>query len=87
MTIICTAAITTPEQWLDRPDILKKISNISKKPISIPFPWECFPEQCWSRKREDITFDWLEEVIDNLYKKNLYDTFHTIRSKTKMDGR
>lgn len=44
-----------PEQWLDRPDILKKDIEYFKKPISIPFPWECFPGQCWSQKREDIT--------------------------------
>ena len=26
-----------PEQWLDRPDILKKALNISKKPILIQY--------------------------------------------------
>ena len=43
-----------PEQWLDRPDILKKTLNILRRPISIPFPWECFPGQCWNRKKTDI---------------------------------
>lgn len=31
-----------PEQWLDRPDILKKISNILRKHISTRFPWDVF---------------------------------------------
>lgn len=41
-----------PEQWLDRPDILKKISNILRKHISTRFPWGCFPGLYWSRKKE-----------------------------------
>ena len=42
-----------PEQWLDRPDILKKDIEYFKK-AHINTVWECFPGQCWSRKREDI---------------------------------
>lgn len=31
-----------PEQWLDRPDILKKISNISKSPYQYRFHGNVF---------------------------------------------
>ena len=66
-----------PERGLDRPDILKKISNISKKPISIPFPWECFPGQKKGAEEGRYNFDWLEEVIDNLYVKEFIMIFST----------
>lgn len=44
-----------PEQWLDRPDILKKDIEYFKKAHINTVSMGCFPGQCWSRKRGNIT--------------------------------
>ena len=59
-----------PEQWLDRPDILKKTLNISKAHINTVsvgiFSWAVLePEE------GKYNLGWLEEIIDNLYKEGI----------------
>ena len=44
-----------PEQWLDRPDILKKDIEYFKKAHINTVSMGMFPGLCWSQKREDIT--------------------------------
>lgn len=44
-----------PEQWLDRPDILKKDIEYFKKAHINTVSMGMFSWQCWSQKREDIT--------------------------------
>ena len=60
-----------PEQWLDRPDILKKDIEYFKKAhintVSVGiFSWAVLePEE------EKYNLGWLEEIIDNLYKEGI----------------
>ena len=76
-----------PEQWLDRPDILQKDIEYFKKAhintVSVViFSWAVLePEE------GKYNFDWLEEIINNLYKEGIHYSCNTVRSKTKMDGR
>ena len=66
-----------PEQWLDRPDILQKDIEYFKKAhintVSVGiFSWAVLePEE------GKYNFDWLEEIINNLYKEGI----HTILVK------
>ncbi len=61
-----------PEQWLDKPDILKqdieflKKSNCNVVSVGI-FSWSTLePEE------GKFNFGWLEDIIENLYKNNIY---------------
>ena len=60
-----------PEQWLDRPDILKKDIEYFKKAhintVSVGiFSWAVLePEE------GKYNLGWLEEIIDNLYKEGI----------------
>ena len=61
-----------PEQWLDRPDILQKDIEYFKKAhintVSVGiFSWAVLePEE------GKYNFDWLEEIINNLYKEGIH---------------
>ena len=66
-----------PEQWLDRPDILRKDIEYFKKAhintVSVGiFSWAVLePEE------GKYNFDWLEEIINNLYKEGIYTILAT----------
>lgn len=66
-----------PEQWLDRPDILKKDIEYFKKAhintVSVGvFSWAVLePEE------GKYNFDWLEEIINNLYKEGIHTILAT----------
>lgn len=66
-----------PEQWLDRPDILQKDIEYLKKAhintVSVGiFSWAVLePEE------GKYNFDWLEEIINNLYKEGIYTILAT----------
>ena len=66
-----------PEQWLDRPDILQKDIEYFKKAhintVSVGiFSWAVLePEE------GKYNFDWLEEIINNLYKEGIYTILAT----------
>ena len=77
-----------PEQWLKRPDILEKdIDMLEESGCNVVslgiFSWSTLePEE------GVFHFEWLQEIIDKLYKKrNFYNPGYTVRCKTKMDGR
>ena len=66
-----------PDQWLDRPDILEKdielmkASHVNAASVGI-FAWAALePEE------GHYTFDWLQQVIDNLYKNGIYTVLAT----------
>ena len=66
-----------PEQWLDRPDVLKqdieyfKKAHINTVSVGI-FSWAVLePEE------GKYNFDWLEEIINNLYKEGIYTILAT----------
>lgn len=66
-----------PDQWLDRPDILRqdielmKQAHVNAASVGI-FAWAALePEEgCY-------TFDWLEQIIDNLYDNGIYTVLAT----------
>ena len=66
-----------PEQWLDRPDILEKDIEYFKKAhintVSVGiFSWAVLePEE------GKYNLDWLEQIIDNLYKEGIYTILAT----------
>ena len=57
-----------PEQWLDRPDILKKDIEYFKKAHINTVSMDVFLGSAGTG-RGKYNLDWLEEVIDNLYKE------------------
>lgn len=66
-----------PDQWLDRPDILEKdielmkASHVNAASVGI-FAWAALePEEGVYR------FDWLENVIENLYNNGIYTVLAT----------
>lgn len=67
----------SPEQWLDMPHILEKDIELMKKAgfncVSVGiFSWSSLEPQ------EGIfTFEWLDEVVDNLYKNGIYTVMAT----------
>lgn len=66
-----------PEQWLDRPEILQEDIELMKKAhvncVSLAiFSWSVLePEEGVFR------FDWLTEIIDNLYRNGIYTVLAT----------
>ena len=66
-----------PEQWLDRPDILQKDIEYFKKAhintVSVGiFSWAVLePEE------GKYNFDWLEEIVNNLYKEGIHTILAT----------
>ena len=69
--VCCMVVTYNPEQWLDRPDILKKDIEYFKKAhintVSVGiFSWAVLePEE------GKYNLGWLEEIIDNLYKEGI----------------
>ncbi len=61
-----------PEQWLDRPDILKKDIEYFKKAHINTVSMGMFSWAVLEPEEGRYNFDWLEEVIDNLYKEGIY---------------
>ena len=55
-----------PEQWLDRPDILKKDIEYFKKAHINTVSMGMFSWAVLEPEEGRYNFDWLEEVIDNL---------------------
>ena len=74
-----------PEQWLDRPDILQKDIEYFKKAhintVSVGiFSWAVLePEE------GKYNFDWLEEIINNLYKEE-FIPFLQLRQEQDRNG-
>ena len=66
-----------PEQWLDRPDVLKEDVELMKKAnvncVSLGiFAWSCLePEE------GKYNFGWLEKIIQQLYENGIYTILAT----------
>lgn len=77
-----------PEQWLRYPEILKQDVELMKKAdincVSVGiFSWAHLEPN-----EGEYDFDWLEKIIDNLYKNwHLYRVGHTVRCKAALDER
>lgn len=66
-----------PDQWLDRPDILKKDIELMKEAhincVSVGiFSWVKLEP-----KEGEYHFEWLREIIDNLYQNGIYTVLAT----------
>ncbi len=66
-----------PDQWLDRPDILKKDIELMKEAhincVSIAiFSWAKLEP-----REGEYHFDWLGEIIENLYQNGIYTVLAT----------
>lgn len=66
-----------PEQWLDRPDILKKDIEYFKKAHINTVSMGMFSWAVLEPEEGRYNFDWLEEVIDNMYKEGIYTILST----------
>lgn len=66
-----------PEQWLKYPEILEQDIEIMKKAkincVSLGiFSWSSLEPQ-----EGEFTFEWLDDVIENLYKNEIYTILAT----------
>ena len=66
-----------PEQWLDRPDILKKDIEYFKKAHINTVSMGMFSWAVLEPEEGRYNFDWLEDVINNLYKEGIYTILST----------
>lgn len=77
-----------PEQWLRYPEILKQDVELMKKAdincVSVGiFSWAHLEPN-----EGEYDFDWLEKIIDNLYKNGIYTVLATpVRCKAALDER
>lgn len=60
-----------PEQWLDRPDILEKDIELFKKANINCVTLGVFSWSSLEPQKDVFTFDWLENVINNLYENGI----------------
>lgn len=61
-----------PEQWLDRPDILKKDIEMMKKAHVNVVTLGVFSWSMYEPVEGEYHFDWLKEIVNNLYKNGIY---------------
>ncbi len=66
-----------PEQWLDRPDILKKDIEYFKKAHINTVSLGIFSWAVLEPEEGKYNFDWLEEIINNLYKEGIHTILAT----------
>ena len=59
-----------PEQWLDRPDILKKDIEYMKEAGINTVTMGVFSWSVHEPVEGQISFDWLAEIMDKLYIEN-----------------
>ena len=62
-----------PDQWLDYPDVLKKDIELMKKSGCNAMSVGIF---AWSKLEPEenvYDFEWLDKIIDDLYKKHFCD--------------
>lgn len=66
-----------PDQWLDRPDILAKDIELMKEAGINCVTLGVFAWATYEPTEGDFHFDWLEEIMDNLYKNGIYTILAT----------
>lgn len=66
-----------PEQWLDRPDILKEDIKMMKKAGINSVTLGVFSWAVYEPSEGEYNFKWLEEIVDNLYRNNIYTILAT----------
>lgn len=66
-----------PEQWLDRPDILREDLRMMKKAEINCVTLGVFSWSMYERKEGEFNFDWLENIINELYANGIYTILAT----------
>lgn len=66
-----------PEQWLDRPDILAKDIEYMKQAGINEATLGVFSWAMYEPTEGDFHFEWLKEIMDNLYKNGIYTILAT----------
>lgn len=61
-----------PEQWLDRPDILAEDIKMMKKAHVNVVTLGVFSWSMYEPVEGEYHFEWLKEIVDNLYKNGIY---------------
>lgn len=66
-----------PDQWLDRPDILKEDIRMMKKAGINSATLGVFSWSVYEPEEGVFHFDWLQEIMDNLYEEGIYTVLAT----------
>ncbi|MCI9078731.1 MAG: beta-galactosidase [Lachnospiraceae bacterium] len=66
-----------PEQWLDRPDILEEDIRMMKKAGINSATLGVFSWSMYEPSEGEYHFEWLTDVMDNLYKNGIYTVLAT----------
>ncbi len=66
-----------PEQWLDRPDILKEDIRLMKKAGINCVTLGVFAWSSYERREDEFDFSWLKTVMDDLYANGIYTILAT----------
>ena len=66
-----------PEQWLDRLDILKKDIELMKEAHINVVTLGVFSWSVYEPKEGEYHFDWLEEIMNNLYANGIHTILAT----------
>lgn len=66
-----------PDQWLDRPDILAEDIRLMKKAGINSATLGVFSWSAYEPVEGEFHFEWMEEIIDNLYQNGIYTVLST----------
>ena len=66
-----------PDQWLDRPDILEEDVRMMKKAGINSASLGIFAWSAYEPVEGEFHFEWMEEIIDNLYRNGIYTILST----------
>ena len=66
-----------PDQWLDRPDILAEDIRLMKKAGINSATLGVFSWSAYEPVEGEFHFEWLEEIVENLYQNGIYTILST----------
>lgn len=66
-----------PEQWLDRPDILEEDIRLMKEANINVVTLGVFSWSVYEPVEGEYNFDWLKDIMDNLYENGIYTILAT----------
>lgn len=66
-----------PDQWLDRPDILEEDVRLMKKAGINSVTLGVFSWAAYEPVEGEFHFEWMENIIDNLYRNGIYTILST----------
>lgn len=66
-----------PDQWLDRPDILEEDVRMMKKAGINSVTLGVFSWAAYEPVEGEFHFEWLEEIVENLYRNGIYTVLST----------